>query len=334
MTLFQALTVDKTADGFTREIRTWRTEDLPQGELLIRISHSSLNYKDGLAGKEDGKIVGRYPFIPGIDLAGTVAESADPAFAPGDPVLVTGYGLGVSHFGGLAEYARVPAAWAVPLPPGLSPAEAMAYGTAGFTAALCVSRLLGHGLAPAHGPVLVTGASGGVGSVAVALLARLGFTVAAATGKPEAEERLRRLGASEILPREELLPAKPRPLAHERWAGVVDSVGGQVLAHALASLRYGGAAAACGLTGGGNLPATVYPFILRGVTLYGIDSVECLMDERRRVWDRLAADWRPETLPFLYREISLAEVPAAMDALLRGEGQGRLVVDLSRSIAG
>jgi len=330
MTSFQALTVDKTAAGFAREIREWQTEELPEGELLIRVSHSSLNYKDGLAGKEDGKIVSRYPFIPGIDLVGAVVSSADAAFAAGDEVLVTGYGLGVSHFGGLAEYARVPAAWAVPLPAGLAPAEAMACGTAGFTAALCVSRLLAHGLAPDAGPVLVTGASGGVGGAAVALLARLGFTVAAATGKPAAEGWLRQLGAAEILPREELLPAKPRALAEPRWAGAVDCVGGAVLAHALASLRYGGAAAACGLAGGGNLPATVFPFILRGVSLLGIDSVECPMDERLRLWKLLASDWKPEALPLLYREIALAEVPDAMDAILRGEVQGRLVVNLSR----
>ncbi|MEO3947335.1 oxidoreductase [Gorillibacterium sp. CAU 1737] len=330
MTSFRALTVDQTADGFVRAIREWDTDQLPEGELLIRVSHSGINYKDGLAGKEDGKIVSRYPFIPGIDLAGTVVSSEDARFAPGDEVLVTGYGLGVSHWGGLAGFARVPAAWAVPLPAGLTPAEAMAYGTAGLTAALCVARLVAHGLKPADGPVLVTGAGGGVGSAAVALLARLGYSVAAATGKPAAHDWLRELGAAEILPREEVLPAKPRALAPERWAGAVDPVGGAVLAHVIASLRYGGAVAACGLAGGGQLPATVFPFILRGVSLLGVDSVECPMEERHRLWKLLASDWKPEKLGLLYREIALDEVPGAMDAILRGEVQGRLVVDMSR----
>lgn len=327
MAVFRGLTIDRQGDVFTREIREWAFEDLPEGELLIKVSHSAINYKDGLAGRPDGKIVTKYPFIPGIDLAGTVASSTDDRFREGDAVLVTGYGLGVSHFGGLAEYARVPAAWAVPLPAGMSPAEAMAYGTAGLTAAMCLARLIGAGVEPGRGPVLVTGAGGGVGSLAVAMLARRGYTVAAGTGKAAARDWLRELGAAEILGRGDYAPqGAPPALARQRWAGVVDPVGGTTLAHALAATKYGGAVAACGLAGGAELPTSVHPFILRGVSLLGVDSVNCPHPERVQLWDKLAAEWKPEKLSLIYREISLDDVPQAMDAILGGNVQGRLVV--------
>ncbi|WP_040952515.1 oxidoreductase [Gorillibacterium massiliense] len=329
MTMFRALTVDRDGDVFTREIREWTFNDLPEGELLIKVSHSGLNYKDGLAGRPDGKIVNKYPFIPGIDLAGTVVSSQADGFREGDAVLVTGYGLGVSHFGGLSQYARVPAAWAVPLPAGLTPVEAMAYGTAGLTAALCVARLEAAGLTPERGPVLVTGAGGGVGSLAVALLARRGYTVAAGTGKAAARDWLRQLGAAEILGRGDYAPqGTPPALARQRWAGVVDPVGGATLAHALAATQYGGAVAACGMAGGMELPATVYPFILRGVSLLGVDSVFCPHPERISIWNKLAGDWKPDNLQLIYQEISLEEVPQAMDSILAGNVQGRLVVKI------
>lgn len=332
MPTFQALTVDLQDDRFTREIREWTTDDLPEGDLLIRVSHSSLNYKDGLAGKADGKIVTSYPFIPGIDLAGTVASSQDGRFSEGDAVLVTGYGLGVSHLGGLGEYARVPAAWAVPLPAGLTAAEAMAYGTAGLTAAICLARLDAAGVTPDRGPVLVTGAGGGVGSLAVAMLARRGFTVAAGTGKAAARDWLRGLGAAEVLGREDYAPEGKVPaLAKQRWAGVVDPVGGSVLAHALAAAKYGGAVAACGLAAGAGLPTTVHPFILRGVSLLGVDSVSYPHEDRIRLWDKMAGEWKPEGLRSVYREIPLEDVPAAMDAILGGNVQGRLVVHMGEA---
>ncbi|WJH36340.1 oxidoreductase [Paenibacillus sp. CC-CFT747] len=326
---FKALVVDKTEKGFVREIRELTREDLPPGELLIRVCYSSVNYKDGLAGQPNGRVVTAYPLVPGIDLAGEVAESADARFPAGTEVLVTGYGLGVSHSGGYAAYARVPADWAVRLPAGLTPREAMACGTAGFTAALSVARLEAAGLAPEHGPVLVTGATGGVGSFAVAMLAQLGYRVAAGTGKAVEHAFLRELGAAEVVPREELAPPeKPQPLGPQRWAAAVDPVGGPALARTLATVRYGGAVAVSGLAGGTELPATVLPFILRGVSLLGIDSVQCPMEQRQATWQRLAGDLKPRRLEAMIREIPLKEVPEAMDAILQGRMRGRLVVRL------
>lgn len=302
--------------------------DLPEGDVLIDVHYSSVNYKDGLAVMPEGKIVSSYPFVPGIDLSGIVIESNHPDLQAGDPVLVTGYGLGVSHFGGYSEAARVPAEWVVPLPDGMTLREAMIYGTAGFTAALALHRLEANGLSPASGPVLVTGASGGVGSLATAILAQAGYAVAAVTGKAEAGDFLRRLGAREILPREALLPEKPRPLAKSRWAGAIDPVGGETLAHVLSELQYGGPAAACGLAGGAQLDTTVYPFILRGAALLGIDSVHCPMALRRQLWQRLAREWKPSALQQTANEIAPGELADALASILQGRIMGRTIVPL------
>ncbi|MBX6395064.1 MAG: acryloyl-CoA reductase, partial [Alicyclobacillaceae bacterium] len=284
---FRALVAEKREESISLEIRERTLEELPEGDVTIRVAYSSVNYKDGLATIPEGRVVRQYPIVPGIDLAGTVVDSRDPRFQEGDEVLVTGYELGVAHDGGYGEYARVPGDWVVPLPPGLTLREAMVLGTAGFTAALSVYRLEQNGLRPDRGPVLVTGASGGVGSVAVAILAKLGYSVAASTGKEAARDFLRKLGASEILSREEVSAESGKALEKERWAGAVDPVGGRTLAYLLRTTRYGGAVALSGLTGGNSVQTTVYPFILRGVSLLGIDSVYCPADVRREIWQRL-----------------------------------------------
>lgn len=329
MEAFKALIVDRTQDGGHRcEVGLLDKERLPQGELLIRVAYSSLNYKDALAAAPNGGIVKAYPFVPGIDLAGTVVSSEDDRFREGDEIVATGYELGVSHFGGYGEYARIPADWAVPLPSGLTLKEAMIYGTAGFTAALSVQALRDNGVYPEGGPVLVTGATGGVGSVAVAILAKLGYEVTASTGKPEAKEELLQLGAHSVIDRNELTPASARSLDKQRWAGVVDCVGGKSLATVLAGVKYGGTVAASGLTGGTDLPTTVLPFILRGVRLIGIDSVFVPMPARRKTWELLATKYRPDKLRELSSEIPLDDIPAAMAVMLAGRSKGRIVVKL------
>jgi len=328
MGTFKAIVVDRAGDGVTCEVRPLTKEALPSGELLVRAAYSSLNYKDALASVPNGQIVKTYPFVPGIDLAGTVVSSEDSRFREGDPIVVTGFGLGVSHFGGFSEYVRIPADWAVPLPEGLSLKEAMIYGTAGFTAALSVQALREYGTAPDGGPVLVTGATGGVGSISIAILSKLGYEVVAATGKMEAEEELLRHGATRVIRRDELTPEPLRPLDKQRWAGVVDCVGGKMLAAVLASVRYGGVVAASGLTGGTELPTTVYPFILRGVRLIGIDSVFAPMPARRRTWELLANEYRPQELERLAKEISLEDIPTALSVMLSGQSRGRVVVKL------
>jgi acrylyl-CoA reductase (NADPH) len=327
---FRAFVVNKTEEAFTREVRELKLADLPAGDVTIRVHASSVNYKDGLASTPNGRIVRSYPFVPGIDLAGTVAESSDPRFREGDAVLVTGYDMGVAHFGGYSEYARVPADWVVPLPEGLSMQEAMAIGTAGFTAALSVQRLEQNGLRPERGPVLVTGATGGVGSHAVAMLAGLGYDVVASTGKAEEHGYLRELGAKEILSREELVDPSGKPLQKERWAAAVDPVGGKTLAYVLSTTRYGGSVAVSGLTGGSDLPTTVLPFILRGVNLLGIDSVNCPMDVRLGLWKRLATDLKPQGLTeSIAEEITLDQLPDTLDAILKGQLRGRKIVTLA-----
>jgi len=325
---FEALVVDRTGEegGLIADVKRLGLADLPEGELLVRVAYSSLNYKDALACVPNGNIVKSYPFVPGIDLAGTVVESSDERFPVGSKLLVTGYGLGVSRFGGFGEYARVPADWAVGLPAGISLRDAMAFGTAGFTAALSVLALRDNGVVPGGGPVLVTGATGGVGSVAVAILAKLGYEVVASSGKPEAADALLRLGASRVIGREELIPEKPRPLDKQLWAGAVDCVGGRTLASALAATNYGGTVAASGMTGGTELPATVFPFILRGVRLIGIDSVQAPMETRERVWRLLACEWKPDGLSEAVSEIRLRDVPEALSSMLAGRSRGRVVV--------
>ena len=285
---FKAFVVDKRESDFTVNIKELTIQDLPAGDVLIKVIYSSINYKDGLASTPDGKIVRSYPFIPGIDLAGVVVRSNDARFKEGDEVLATSYEIGVSHFGGYSEYARIPADWVVPLPEGLSLKEAMIYGTAGFTAALSVQRLEENGVTPNKGSVLVTGATGGVGSIAVAILAKRGYHVVASTGKQSEHDFLIDLGASEILSREDVTGEKIRALDKQLWAAAVDPVGGKTLASILSKITYNGSVAVSGLTGGGDVPTTVFPFILRGINLLGIDSVYCPMETRIALWKRMA----------------------------------------------
>ncbi len=295
--------------------------------MLVRVAYSSVNYKDGLASISDGKIVRNYPFVPGIDLSGTVVESSDSRYKEGDEIIATSYGLGVSHYGGFSEYARVKAEWIVPLPQGLSLKEAMALGTAGFTAALAVHQLQKNGLIPSNGPVLITGATGGVGSIASSILKKLGYTVAASTGKAEEHAYLKSLGVDEILSRDETSAESSRPLEKERWAGAIDAVGGSTLAYLLRSTKYGGSVASCGNTGGVNFNTNVFPFILRAVNLLGIDSVNCPMELRRTLWQQLATEYKPEALlAGIGKEVSLEELPQVLAAILQGGIRGRTIV--------
>lgn len=329
MNQFRALVVDKTEEQFSVGVKELTVNDLPQGEVLIRVAYSSVNYKDGLASIPNGRIVRSYPFIPGIDLAGTVVESASPQFKEGDDVIVTSYELGVAHYGGFSELARVPAGWVVPLPQGLSMKEAMALGTAGFTAALSIHRLEENGLRPDKGTVLVTGSTGGVGSTAVSMLAKLGYEVAASTGKESEHEFLRGLGAKEILHRDEVVDSG-QPLQKERWAGAVDPVGGKTLSYLLATTKYGGSVAVSGLTGGNELNSTVFPFILRGINLLGIDSVYCPMELRQKLWQRLADEMKPnQLLESIGNEITLEQLPDTLGSILKGNVRGRTIVRLT-----
>lgn len=326
-TTFKALLLNQQ-DGRTVAALTQLTDaDLPAEDVLVAVDYSSLNYKDGLAITGKGKIVRRFPLVPGIDLAGTVLESAAPDWRPGDRVVLTGWSVGEQYWGGYAQQARVKAQWLTPLPEGLDSRQAMAIGTAGFTAMLCVLALEEGGLKPdAAKPVLVTGASGGVGSVAVALLARLGYRVSAVTGRPENHDYLRELGAVEWVGRDEM-SAPCRPLEAQRWAGVVDTVGGRVLARALAETDYGGAVAASGLAGGADLPTTVMPFILRGVKLLGVESVMYPRAARRLAWARLARDLPAALLERMTQVVPLADTPRLAEAILAGQVRGRVVVD-------
>jgi putative YhdH/YhfP family quinone oxidoreductase len=326
---FRAMVVHEHEDGaFTREIEPRSLDDLPDGDLLIRVAYSSLNYKDALSATGNRGVTRNFPHTPGIDAAGTVIQSEVDTFAPGDEVIVIGYDLGMNTDGGFGEYIRVPAEWAVMRPADLSLRESMVYGTAGFTAAMSVWRLMMAGVEPAQGEVLVTGATGGVGSVAVALLALEGFRVVAATGKPEQADFLRDLGAAEVVHRDEVTDVS-RPMLRTRWAGVVDCVGGDMLATALATVQYGGVVTACGLVGGHKLDTTVYPFILRGVSLLGIDSVHCSIQFRRELWSKLADAWKLPQLDRLTRTVGLADLEGEIDRILQGDQIGRVVVDLT-----
>jgi putative YhdH/YhfP family quinone oxidoreductase len=324
---FAAFTAEKTDDGFRRGMTELTLDDLPAGEVVVDVAWSSVNYKDNLAATEKGRVARISPLVPGIDLAGTVRSSDAPGIAAGDRVVVHGYELGVSHHGGYAQVARVPAGWVVPLPAGLTLREAMVVGTAGYTAALSVLALLDHGLTTDAGTVLVTGATGGVGSMAIAMLAGLGFAVAASTGKSEAAPFLRRLGASEIVDREGLTDTS-KPLQSVRWAGAVDAVGGATLAHVLATLAPGGAVAASGNVGGAELPTTVLPFILRGVALFGIDSAGTPIARRREVWARIASDLKPAGLDAMAQVVDITQLEDALDQIGRGGVTGRYVVQL------
>lgn len=327
--MFKAILVTKTDSGHDAQVTDVDEAQLPEGDVTVRVEYSTVNYKDGLAITGKGPVVRKFPMVPGIDLAGTVEASSDPQWKPGDRVVLDGWGIGEGHWGGLAQRARVKGAWLVPLAAPLTTRQAMAIGTAGYTAMLSVLALERHGVRPGDGEVLVTGASGGVGSVAVALLAKLGHRVVASTGRAAEVDYLRSLGAAEVIDRAQL-SAPGKPLGKERWTGAVDSVGSHTLANVCATTRYRGAVAACGLAQGMDFPATVAPFILRGVTLYGIDSVLAPKPLRLEAWSRLARDLDPAKLEAITQEIPLAgAIPAASD-ILAGKVRGRLVVNVGR----
>lgn len=327
---FTAMVVSETEDKkFTREVKERSLTDLPAGELLIEVKYSSLNYKDALSASGNKGVTRKYPHTPGIDAAGVVATSSTSQFGAGEKVIVTGFDLGMNTPGGFGQYISVPAAWAVKLPQGLTLKESMGYGTAGLTAALCVMRLMAFGLTKDSGEVLVTGATGGVGSVAVGIFSKLGFNVAAATGKTEEKDFLTKLGAQTIISREEANDLSGRPLQKARWAGVIDTVGGNILATAIKSTKYGGLVAACGNAMSADLAVSVYPFILRGVSLLGVDSVEIPMSTRLRTWQKLAQDWKVD-LSEIMNECMLEELSPKIDVIQKGGIRGRVVVDLSR----
>ena len=327
--MFNALIARQTDREQTVYLETLELKDLPYNEVLVRVDYSTINYKDGLALTGTRPIIRSYPLVPGIDLAGVIESSQDERWQVGDRVVVNGWGMGEGHWGGLTQYAQVKGDWLVKLPDALSTREAMCIGTAGYTAALCVEALMKHGTTPAEGDILVTGASGGVGSVAIALLAAQGFNVVASTGKTNEGEYLEALGASEYIDRGTMSTAG-NPLQKERWAGVVDAVGGQTLANACAQTRYGGAVAACGLAESPALPATVMPFILRGITLYGIDSVMAPLSAREGAWRRLADDLDRTRLASMVKEISLADALDVGPDVLAGKIRGRLLVNVNR----
>lgn len=328
MPSFKALMIDKVDNDIIAETKQIDLTDLPEGDLLIRVAYSGVNYKDALACLAHGGIVKSYPFVPGIDLAGTVVSSENEHFHTGDEIVVTGYGLGVTHFGGFSEYARIPAEWAVKLPSGLSMKEAMIVGTAGFTAAMSVYELQQNGILPQDGPILVTGATGGVGSIAASIAAKLGYEVVASTGKLEMEPYLLGLGVKRIISRESLISDSKHGLGKQVWAGAIDCVGGETLSSIVPQMKYGGVVAASGLTGGAELSMTVYPFIIRGVRLVGIDSVMAKMEYRSRIWSLLADEYKPSMLSELFTEISLEQISDQVAKMLKGQSNGRTIVKL------
>lgn len=327
---FGALQTQAEGETFVTRWVSRTLDQLPAGEVLIRVHWSSLNYKDALSATGNKGVTRNYPHTPGIDAAGVVEADASGKFAVGSEVLVTGYDLGMDTAGGYGEYIRVPAAWVLPLPAGITSREAMLYGTAGLTAGLCVQALLDAGIAPASGEILVTGASGGVGAVAVALLAHLGFTVVASTGKTEAAQWLQELGATEVIGRDEILTAAGRPIGKPRWAGAVDTLGGEPLASVVKSTAYGGAVACCGLAASADLPLSVLPFILRNVRLLGVDSVEQPLAAKAAIWQRLATDWRPPVLSQLCAaEVAPEALPPWFSTILAGGVRGRVLVKMA-----
>lgn len=330
MSTFRALLVEKQDDGsFTRGLVERSVDDLPEGELLVEVAYSSLNYKDGLSASGNPGVSRNFPHTPGIDVAGVVLESKVDTFTAGDEIIAIGYDLGMNTPGGFGQRVRIPAAWAITRPDGLGLKDAMLLGTAGFTAALCIAKLEATGMHTDGGPVLVTGATGGVGSVAVTLLAQLGYEVAALTGKANQHEFLKRLGATTIIDRSELSEENPRPLLKEAWGGVIDTVGGVILFNAVKALRYGCSLAACGLVASPEIPASVFPFILRNVNLLGIDSVELPLSQKREVWSRLAGEWKVEGLAALEHPLTLDTISEAIDTILAGQMVGRGVLDLN-----
>lgn len=326
---FKALVVEKGDEGTSASIQEMTINDLPEGEVLVAVDYSTVNYKDGLCIGSGGGLVRNYPHIPGIDFAGVVEASSDARYAVGDKVVLTGWRVGEAHWGGYSQKARVSGDWLVPLPDGLTTRQAMAVGTAGFTSMLAVMALEDHGLKPENGPVLVTGAAGGVGSVATAILANLGYEVAGVTGRPEAAEYLKSLGATQIVARDEINETIKRPMESETWAGCIDAVGGEMLARVLGQLKYGGSVAAVGLAGGMGLPTTVIPFLLRGINLLGIDSVMQPYDNRVRAWERIAKNLPKDKLENMIQPATLADLPDLGKAILKGQVKGRVVVDVN-----
>ena len=326
---FKAFRVEESEPKqFVRSIVERGIDDLPEGELLVRVAYSSLNFKDALSSIGNKGVTRKFPHTPGIDAAGTVVSCADGSFQAGDQVLVTGFDLGMNTAGGFGQYIRIPSQWALALPQGLSPKEAMALGTAGLTAGLSVQALVKAGVTPQSGDVLVTGATGGVGSLATEILARAGYRVVASTGKASEHDFLTDLGAAEVIDRQAVIENAERPMLSERWAGVVDCVGGETLAAALKATCYGGTVTCCGLVGSPDLPVNVFPFILRGVSLLGIDSVECALETRRQVWNQLAGPWKPEKGIAQAEECGLEALEEKINQMLKGQIRGRTVVTL------
>jgi acrylyl-CoA reductase (NADPH) len=327
---FKALVLDQQDDGVAANIKELTTSDLPEGDVLVRIAYSSLNYKDGLAITNKARVIRNFPMVPGIDFAGTVVESSVPEYKAGDDVILTGWFVGERHWGGMAQMARVKAGWLVPLPAGLSLHHAMAVGTAGFTAALSVLALEEHGLQAGEREVVVSGASGGVGSMAIAMLARRGYQVVASTGRSAEAGYLRELGAAEVIDREALSAPSKRPLESERWAGAVDTVGGETLAGLLRGMAYGSSVASCGNAGGNSFSSTVLPFILRGVNLLGIDSVSCPLARRQAAWQRIAEDLPGDLIDRMSNVAGLGDLPRLADEITSGQVRGRTVIDVNR----
>lgn len=328
MARFKALQTNENGGRFETSLIERDTDELPAGEVLIRVSYSSLNYKDALSASGNRGVTRNFPHTPGIDAAGKVAESSVADFSVGDEVIVTGYDLGMNTAGGFGQFIRVPAAWVIKRPVGLSLREAMALGTAGLTAALCIDKLEQAGLEPTDAPILVTGATGGVGSIAIALLSRLGYKVAAVTGKAEQGDFLRKLGATQVVERSALQAGTEKPLLKEQWAGAVDTVGGDILFNVVKSLQRGASVACCGLTAGTHFQANVLPFILRGVNLLGVDSVEIPLVVKASMWDKLSVQWKLPNLDDLVQEISLEQLPEAIERTLAGQQTGRMLVRL------
>jgi acrylyl-CoA reductase (NADPH) len=327
---FKAMVVQETVDGtYTRRIAEKSLDDLPAGEVLVRVHYSSLNYKDGLSATGHRGVTKQYPHTPGVDAAGVVEESHSEAFQPGDQVIVTSYDLGMNTPGGFGQYIRVPAAWVVPLPENLSPKESMAYGSAGLTAGFCIFKLQEHGIIPDQGEILVTGATGGVGSFAVAMLAKIGYQVVAVTGKMDEKQFLVNLGAKKVISRDEATDTSGKPLLKGRWAGVVDAVGGEILSTAIRSTKLHGAVTCCGNVASPDLHINVYPFILRGISLVGIDSQSFPMTFRRRTWEKIASEWKLDNLNRQTSVCSLEELDLEIDRILAGKQKGRVIVDLS-----
>ena len=328
MTNFKAFWVEKTDDGVSHSVIERSTDDLPEGELLVKVAYSSLNYKDAMSAKGLPGVTRNYPHTPGIDAAGVIVESTDSGFAEGDEVIVIGYDLGMNTAGGYGQYIRVPANWAVKMPAGLDAREAMIIGTAGFTAALCVDKIEQMGAQPSDGPVVVTGATGGVGSVAVALLAKLGYDVVASSGKAEKDDYLKSLGAGSVISRADLSEENKRPMAAETWAHGIDTVGGEILSNVIKGLKYGGSVAICGLVASPAFSTTVLPFILRNVNVLGVDSVELPLAKKQEIWHRLATDLKLDTLDKMTTEVTLDGLSDVIDSIIQGGVSGRTLVKL------